>query len=730
MPSKDLFPAKNSVKKWSTFRADGYKSKVTGVIYRSGQAVCGMALGGIATGAIDLDTDGTLGRCTCFNSIIPPRELGGNPFLALCVSDNVWGLSTKPVQGTRKAEEVYYWGHYPIADLQYKTNAPVKASLRAWSPFIPGDPEISNTPSIIFEVRLKNTSRCKQKGSLAITLPGPTSEEIGNDKISRRKMTRKAFSAVQVNTGNQTNCALAVSGIDASKIRFGGELVEEDGSFTQISRQLPATQAKSTGVSAAVDFELRPQQTITVRFIYSWYYPYLDSGPHAYLHAYGPRFKDALDVVNRVVKNHPSILSRIIAWQEAIYSEIKLPDWLKDCLVNTLYLMAEDSFWEANSSPAEEWAETTGMFSMVESTRTCPGQSCIPSDFYGNFPVVYFFPKLALSTLRGFANFQRANGEIPIYWGQSYERQNPYYQLLHVTSSCNYVDIVDRLWLRTRDDSIILELYPSVKKAVQYLQSLDADEDGLLDCRPGRNCAHQFYGSWNWKGAAVHVEGMWLSALQMAKRMAEKVGDYSFAKDCQVWWNLGQISLEKKLWNGKYYIVYNDTTSNSKSDTILSNQLCGQWCSRLHGVEDVFPEDKVRKVMKIIKEKCIPAAQWGAAGAVRPNGKIDRSGGETSEGTFTPENLILAMTMLYTGDTKTGLKIAYETMHNLVLEQGFQWDLPNTIVAETGEWLHGNDFDQLMILWSLPAAIFGQNLREASGKDSFIDKILKAGKMK
>ena len=50
-------------------------------------------------------------------------------------------------------------------------------------------------------------------------------------------------------------------------------------------------------------------------------------------------------------------------------------------------------------------------------------------------------------------------------------------------------------------------------------------------------------------------------------------------------------------------------------------------------------------------------------------------------------------------------------------------------MTETGEWLHGNDFDQLMIVWSLPAAIWNQNLSEAVSEGSFVDKILMAGNM-
>lgn len=38
--------------------------------------------------------------------------------------------------------------------------------------------------------------------------------------------------------------------------------------------------------------------------------------------------------------------------------------------------------------------------------------------------------------------------------------------------------------------------------------------------------------------------------------------------------------------------------------------------------------------------------------------------------------------MMYEGDEETGMKIANESMHNLVLEQGLTWDLPNTVTWE------------------------------------------------
>ena len=106
MNTSKLFSVTKPQKKWTSFKASGYKKNVVGVVYQSGQAVCGLPLGGMATGCIDLNTDGTIGRCTCFNTIIQPRELGDVPFLALSVGKDVWALTTKTVDGIKKAKGI------------------------------------------------------------------------------------------------------------------------------------------------------------------------------------------------------------------------------------------------------------------------------------------------------------------------------------------------------------------------------------------------------------------------------------------------------------------------------------------------------------------------------------------------------------------------------------------------------------------------------------------------
>src|SRR5204863_7876372 len=97
-------------------------------------------------------------------------------------------------------------------------------------------------------------------------------------------------------------------------------------------------------------------------------------------------------------------------------------------------------------------------------------QSCIPCDWYGNFPLVYFFPELAWSTFRAFRVKMRDDGAVPFYLGQGLDlaggpdETNYAYDRQRSQNGCCYADLVDRLWLVTGNDEVLHEFYPSVKK--------------------------------------------------------------------------------------------------------------------------------------------------------------------------------------------------------------------------------------------------------------------------
>lgn len=713
------------VLKWIEFEANGFSSPVSGVVYEAGQSSCGLPLGGIGTGCMDLDTDGTLGRCSIFNSVAPPRVLD-TPFIFLNAEGTTWALATRKVPGARSAKGIRYWGHYPVADLEYEFDGPINAGLRAWCPFLPGDSSVSNTPGVVFEIRLRNVSPGSVAGTLACAFPGPSDNESGAASYRRESLTAPLYgTAVHASAdgGPRPECEYALAALDEPKARTGGSV----SNWTALSGALPDAQPHEAAATVAVDFELPPGEILTIRFILAWYAPKWEGTEYRhYIHAYASRFDNASEVAEFLAQNHDSILGRILAWQQVIYDATKYPIWLRDQLVNIMHTISEDAFWACDSIPHADWCGSDGIFGLTESPRSVP-HVAIPSDWYGSLPLIFFFPDLFAALLRGYAHFQLPTGEIPLGLGWGADLGSPIYDFLRTTNGPNFIDLAGRLLERGQNDALLRELYPAVKKAIEFTQTLDRDDDGLLDLDPWPT-GNQFYGAWHWVGTATHPNGYWLAALAAAERMAEAAGDLDFAASCRAAYQKGAAALEQKLWNGNSYLLYSDPASGAKSDTILSNQLAGQWLADLHGLAPVFPKDRVHTVLDTVMQTTVPRTEFGLLNAIRPDGTFDKTGDTHSLEIFPGENLVVAATLIYSGDKEAGLAIAEQVMSNIVLLQRRGWDMPNMIDPVDGSVTKGTDFYQMMIQWALPLALDGKSIRGMCAPGELVDRVLQAAR--
>ncbi len=194
--------------------------------------------------------------------------------------------ATLDLKGVETAKEIHYWGHYPVADLEFETDAPVQAGLRAWAPFLPGDVADSMIPALVFEMHLRNTSGAAQTGAVAFSFPGPDPLEAGTNQFVREELSvgrtsrpvaeegrvgkHVLLSGVEVR-GKLASYALGV--IEEEKPRFGGELGADGTAWAKIATALPAVEAGRPGSSAAVDFSLPPGEEKIVQFVLTWCAP-------------------------------------------------------------------------------------------------------------------------------------------------------------------------------------------------------------------------------------------------------------------------------------------------------------------------------------------------------------------------------------------------------------------------------------------------------------------------
>ncbi len=669
---------------------------------------------------VALGTDGTLDYySTIFNAFLERHHVAGErdanqyfvrprkdipslklPFLALAIEGRTWVLSASRVEGVQRPAHVRYWGHYPVADIEYELDAPVHVGLRAWAPFFPGDADSSNTPGAVFLVHLWNEGGTPQQGTLAFSIRGPRIEELvfnahglgqamarQEAQFDRRDVDGDFRGVAVTTTWEDMTYEYALGVASDHHVRTGAAIGPDE--WADIDHSLPSAGPIEPGASVAVDFDLAPGSCQTVCFVLTWYAPRWRArgrydmtnpmGTNDYVHKYASRFAGAVEVARHLSRHHDSMLGRILGWQEVIYSQPALPDWLQDSLINVFAVVAQQSFW-ATSTDSDHWWGPDGLFCVNESVVSCPQQACMANDNIGQWPVDLFFPDQARAKLRAFKHFQRSSGQTPSTLGTGTEMDQPWYDQQLTIDSQVYVHMVDRLWQITGDRRVLDEFYSSVKAATQFLMTIDQDGDGLLDVK-GMN---QYYDQWKaMAGAAVHVAGFWLATLAIAARMAEGMGDEFFVQACQKIAEKGRETIEQSLWNERAgsYLLYHQPTTGIKSDSVLSDQLIGQWYAHLHGLSTIFPEHRVKTVLETIWSINVASTPFGVRVAMRPDGSSDTKAFFSTCLHPSYSSLIPAMVCIYEVDRDRGEQLMRRVWTHVVFDLGMPWDMPGGLAA-------------------------------------------------
>jgi uncharacterized protein (DUF608 family) len=197
------------------------------------------------------------------------------------------------------------------------------------------------------------------------------------------------------------------------------------------------------------------------------------------------------------------------------------------------------------------------------------------------------------------------------------------------------------------------------------------------------------------------------------------------------------------MWAGSHYLNFHEPETGKRSDDVMAYQLDGEWAAVYHGLPGVFRADRVQAALDTIR-RCNVALtpEVGAANFARPDGspltRSARAGSDEEDGSsvawygaysmFPAEVLVLAMTYAYAGQKAFGLDLARRHWETIALRQGHAWDLPNIVRGDTGERVYGTDYYQDMMLWALPAAIAGQDLKASCAPGGLIDRMMRAGR--
>lgn len=764
----------------------------------------GIALGGIGAGSVELLADGEFHYWQIAN---PPRLTsrshedkvddgeGSTGALSFWVREKrgnhapvirKLGMKTDADDFTyrmfawnKPVEKIAFDGKFPMCDLDYIDSAlSCKVSLRAVSPFVPHNSDISSTPGFYMDFTLENPT----DEMVEISISGALEPNFANKKEGNKNSlhTIKNGYAIHIEPekkSDEASCGdvcLSVSGdgektyITADYFRFMKEYVAcSDFGVTQesflfdfrekgclpnskvgkkptllpttihhlkdglldslcdeyseypfgaslleriryINPDFPCTkQDKITFLKCCLRQMLRmgkkfgscalcskvtlsPKEKKTVRFVLSWYFPNLYATGHKKMgHYYENLYKSSLDANKFLIDNSEDVFERAVQFTELLYST-DLPGIYPDS-------------WSSNLSPIIKSSQylKNGKFGLWEGLGFC-GFHTTDITYHASFSLINLFPDLQKKQMKMGAEFQRKDGRVHHLFLPGFEKVDNSYD--RVDMNMQFVLMVLRDYIFTGDRGYLVSLWGNVKRAMDSIEKIDTDGDGLPDFDTKRNT----YDAWNFSGASAYISILWLAALKASLIMSEKTGDYSYRDKWSCLLEKGRKSLEEKLWNGKYYNLWVDGEKTDES--LMTNQLDGEWFLRMTGIDGNISDDIVREIISFIFSNNFDKEQ-GLINATVPVNRITtihtykncQAGAVWTGIGYAFSALALSVGKKEISDT------IINSIHNNQLRLGHFWD----------HWECGHHYTRPMSSWSSLIAASGMKVDYASKKISF-----------
>ena len=662
---------------------------------------CGIALGGIGTGSVELFPDGEFHQWQIAN---PPRwttklferkaddgegSTGALSFWVRVQKNGCapivrkLGMKTSADDFTyrmfawnKPVSKITFDGRFPVCDMSYGDSAlEADVKLRAVSPFVPHDYKASSTPGFYLDFTLENPTDEELTVSLLSSLEpnfcnrGGCVNELYHDNdttgifLNTPPVYHWNANFTEANRGSVCLSAQGgeISYITAEHFRFLREYVtgtplgvtQESFLFgfrdkgclpnTEVNRRpeeippkvndlteealdryvselraypfakshlerlthvkegFPSTLEEKRLFLATIrkcmgkmgnDFgscalcskaTLAPGEKKTVRFILSWYFPNHYSPYHVRLgHYYENHFSDAREA-NRYLASTPEIAEKAVSFADILYNT-DMPDFYPDAWSTHLSTIVKDS-----------WYLRDGKFGLWEGLGYC-GFHTTDITYHASFGLLALFPELQKTQMEMGADFQREDGRVHHFFTPDLEHVDNGFDRVDMNNQ--FVLMVYRDYLYTGDRGYLERLWLPVQKAMDSIEKLDTDGDGLPDSETTRNT----YDAWNFSGTPVYISVLWLSALRAAVKIAELIGNESRKKHWSEILEKGLTSLDARLWNGEYYDLWkrDDENGTIVDSSLMTDQIDGEWFMRMAGLGANLSDDRVRAVISRI----------------------------------------------------------------------------------------------------------------------------------
>ncbi|GJM64378.1 hypothetical protein PEDI_49300 [Persicobacter diffluens] len=544
-------------------------------------------------------------------------------------------------------DQIEYSARFPFADLTFSDeDMPFEVKLESYAPFIPHDVKNSSLPAIDFNFELKSKIDKPLSVSIIATQRNLVAYDTPNKYFTVDIVKKDGVKYFKQSVGNVSEehdsfgqMGLGAIGGDEVSYYLGwshrhpflerlltqNDLGNIDDSKNRNKLNKAGEKIAWTGggdnnqvfkSSIAVSKTLKAKEQMGAHFFMNWYFPNaigwvsskkergndgLIKDPKGYQlpikktsrvgHYYENSFENYDQVVDYFVANNKSLKERSKAFVDDMYRS-DVEQYILDQINSQL-----------NTFVTSSQLDKEGRFAIREGLTN--NQSWGPfatSDvsLYGSASIIALFPELQKNMMRCHAHAQTPDGEINHGLGADLGlNQNGTFGVYErVDLAPNFIQLVLRDYLFTNDKAYIKEMWPSVKKAIDYvLREKDLDGDQMPDME-GIMCS---YDNFPMYGLASYITTQWISAMSMAAIVAEDMGESKNAKKYKKIADKGIKLMDKYLWNGNYYRLANDYHGDKgKDEGCLTDQLFGQWVAYEAGVGRLFEKEKVHSAMRSI----------------------------------------------------------------------------------------------------------------------------------
>lgn len=512
-----------------------------------------------------------------------------------------------------------------------------------------------------------------------------------------------------------------------------------DGRLADNQDETPASPGEQIAAAIAIRFTIRPGKTRKIPFILAWDFPVTEFAPdinyyRRYTDFFGRNGSNAWSIVRTALKHDDLWNEKIQAWQDPILKRDDLPNWFKMALFNELYLLADGgTVWSAADD-----RDPVGQFGVLECLDYRWYES-LDVRLYGSFALAMLWPKLDKAVLEAFARAIPTNDETPRIIGYNQAsairkaagatphdlgapNEHPWEKTNYTSyQDCNqwkdlpsdFVLQVYRDFILTgsKDTEFLWECWGAIVTTLAYLKTFDKDGDGIPE---NSGAPDQTFDDWRLQGISAYCGGLWLAALETAIAIGEiliahypplsPILDTPKPEAIQAtltlyrqWLEQSRPIYQETLWNGEYYRL----DSESGSDTVMADQLCGQFYAQLLGLPDIVPANCVQLALNKVYEACFLKfhdAQFGAANGVRPDGTPENPDSTHPQEVWTGINFGIAAFLLQQGMKEEAFKLT-EVVVRRVYENGLQFRTPEAITA--AGTFRASHYLRAMAIWAV-----------------------------